>query len=420
MKRTLILLALTLLAVAASVWAQDTANLVGTVKDSTGAVIPAAKITVSNPDKGFIRSLVSNAAGEYSAPRVPIGDYVITAEVPGFQKLLRSGITVGVGETLRVDLTMVVGQVSQEVTVVAAGAKVETETAAISGVVTGTQIANLNLNGRNFVTLALLVPGAVADDGLDTSHVGVLGNNNISFNGGRMQYNNWEVDGGNNTDEGSAGTFNTYPNLDTIAEFRISTSNYGADMGKHSGATIEVATKSGTKEFHGDAFEYVRNDAFDSNPWDINRASIGSVAPKSPLKWNDWGYTLGGPVYIPGHYNTSKSKTFFYWSEDWRRYREGQTVGAGVPTMLQRAGDFSECDPSSGNYNAVVASGCVLPVDRTTGNVYPNDKVTVDPNAQILLNGLVPYAEHRPPGPRKRVRRLLEHCHQLAARADSR
>jgi len=158
MKRALTLLALTFLTVTVGVLAQDTANLVGTVKDSTGAVIPAAKITVSNPEKGFMRSLVSNAAGEYSAPRVPIGDYVITAEVPGFQKLLRSGITVGVGETLRVDLTMVVGQVNQEVTVVAAGAKVETETAAISGVVSGTQIANLNLNGRNFVTLALLVP----------------------------------------------------------------------------------------------------------------------------------------------------------------------------------------------------------------------------------------------------------------------
>jgi len=398
MKRTLTLLALTLLAVAVSALAQDTANLVGTVKDSTGAVIPGAKITVSNPEKGLTRALVSNAAGEYSAPRVPIGDYVITVEVPGFQKLVRSGVSVGGGETLRVDLTMVVGQVNQEVTVVAAGAKVETETAAISGVVTGTQIANLNLNGRNFVSLALLVPGAVADDGLDTSHVGVLGNNNISFNGGRMQYNNWEIDGGNNTDEGSAGTFNTYPNLDTIAEFRISTSNYGADMGKHSGATIEVATKPGTKEFHGDAFEYVRNDVFDANPWDINRASIGSVAPKSPLKWNDWGYTLGGPVYIPGHYNTSKSKTFFFWSEDWRRYREGQTVGAGVPTMLQRAGDFSECDPSSGNYNDVVASGCVLPVERTTGNVYANDQVPVDPNAAILLNSLVPLPNTGPQG----------------------
>jgi hypothetical protein len=398
MKRSLILLATALLAACFSALAQDTANIVGTVKDSTGAVIPAAKITVTNSEKGFTRALVSNAAGEYSAPKIPIGDYVITAAVPGFQKLVRSGITVSVGETLRVDLTMMIGQISQEITVSGAGAKVETETAAISGVVTGTQIANLNLNGRNFVTLALLVPGAVADDSLDTSHVGVLGNNNISFNGGRMQYNNWEIDGGNNTDEGSAGTFNTYPNLDTIAEFRISTSNYGADMGKHSGATIEVATKSGTKEFHGDAFEYVRNDVFDANPWDINRATIGSVAPKSPLKWNDWGYTFGGPFYIPGHYNTSKSKTFFYWSEDWRRYREGQTVGAGVPTMLQRAGDFSECDPTSSNYNSVVASGCVLPVDRATGNVYPNDRVPVDPNAQILLNGLVPYPNTGPQG----------------------
>jgi hypothetical protein len=398
MKRTLILLAVTLLTVCFSALAQDTANIVGTVKDSTGAVIAGAKISVSNPQKGFTRALVSNAVGEYSAPKVPIGDYVITAEVPGFRKLVRAGITVGVGETLRVDLAMVVGQVTQEVTVTGAGAKVETETAAISGVVTGAQIANLNLNGRNFVALALLVPGAVADDAEDVTHVGIYENHYISFNGGRFEYNNWEIDGGNNTDEGSGTTFNTFPNIDTIAEFRISTSNYGADMGKHAGATIEVATKSGTKQFHGDAFEFVRNDAFDANPWDINRASIGSVAPKSPLKWNDWGYTLGGPFYIPGHYNTSKSKTFFYWSEDWRRYREGQTVGAGVPTMLQRAGDFSECDPTSSNYDSVVASGCVLPVNRATGNLYQNDIVPIDPNAAILLNSLVPLPNTGEPG----------------------
>ena len=176
------------------------------------------------------------------------------------------------------------------------------------------------------MTLASLVPGAVPDNGLDTSHVGVYGNNSISFNGNRTQYNNWEIDGGNNTDEGSAGTFNTYPNLDTIAEFRISTSNYGADLGKHSGATIEVATKSGTKDFHGDAFEYVRNDKFDANSFFQNRviAPAGGNAPKTPRKWNDYGYTIGGPVYIPGHYNTDRSKTFFYWSEDWRKYREGQ------------------------------------------------------------------------------------------------
>jgi Carboxypeptidase regulatory-like domain len=392
------LLFLVFLGVSIGSWAQDTASIVGTVKDSTGAVIAGAKVTVSNPEKGFTRELVSNRVGEYSAQIIPIGNYVITAQVQGFQKLARSGITVGVGQVLRVDLTMVVGQTTQEVTVRGAVTKVETETAAISGVVTGTQIANLNLNGRNFVSLALLVPGAVADDGLDTSHVGVLGNNNISFNGGRMQYNNWEIDGGNNTDEGSASTFNTYPNLDTIAEFRISTSNYEADMGKHAGATIEVATKSGTKDFHGDAFEYVRNDVFDANPWSINRASIGSVAPKSPLKWNDFGYTFGGPVYIPGHYNTDKSKTFFFWSEDWRRYREGQTVGSGVPSVLERQGNFSECDPSSSAYNAVVASGCSLPLNPDTGNPYPSDTVPIDPNANALLNGLVPMPNSGPIG----------------------
>ena len=310
MKRLWVLASL-LFFVATLSWAQDTASIVGTVKDSSGGVIPGAKVAVSNPEKGFTRELVSNSVGEYSAQVIPIGNYIITAEAPGFQKLARSGITVGVGQILRVDLPMVVGRTTQQVTVTAAGPKVETETAAISGVVNGTQIANLNLNGRNFVSLALLVPGAVADDSLDTTHVGVNSLIFISFNGGRMAYNNWEIDGGNNTDEGSASSFNTFPNIDTVAEFRISTSNYGADMGKHSGATIEVATKSGTKDFHGDTFEFVRNDAFDANPWSINRASIGSVAPKSPLKWNDWGYTLGGPFYIPGHNNTSKTKTFY-------------------------------------------------------------------------------------------------------------
>ncbi|MGD0222161.1 MAG: carboxypeptidase-like regulatory domain-containing protein [Terriglobia bacterium] len=396
MRRTLIFLVF--LGFSIGSWAQDTASIVGTVKDSTGGVIAGAKVAVSNPEKGFTRDLVSNSVGEYSVQAIPIGNYVIVAEVSGFQKLVRTGVTVGVGQILRVDLTMVVGQTTQEVTVRASGAKVETETAAISGVVTGTQIANLNLNGRNFVSLALLVPGAVADDGLDTSHVGVLGNNNISFNGGRMQYNNWEIDGGNNTDEGSAGTFNTYPNLDTIAEFRISTSNYGADMGKHSGATIEVATKSGTKDFHGDAFEYVRNDVFDANPWSLNRATIGSVAPKSPLKWNDFGYTFGGPVFIPYHYNTNKSKTFFFWSEDWRRYREGQVVGSGVPSLLERQGNFSECDSSSPNYNAVVASGCTVPLNPSTGNPYSGDVVPIDPNASALLNGLVPFPNSGPIG----------------------
>jgi len=200
LKRLIAFLSTLLFATALTGWAQDTANLVGSVMDSTGAVIPGAKVTISNPEKGFTREMTSNSAGQYAQSAIPIGNYVITAEAAGFQKLVRTGITLTVGQIQRVDMQLQVGQTTQEVTVTGNIPKVQTETAAISDVVTGTQIQNLELNGRNFVTLATLVPGAVPDNGLDTSHVGVYGNNSISFNGGRTQYNNWEIDGGNNTD----------------------------------------------------------------------------------------------------------------------------------------------------------------------------------------------------------------------------
>jgi len=164
-KKGILILAMLLFCVSLTGWAQDTANIVGTVMDSSGAVIPDAKVTVANPDKGFSRDLVSNAAGEYTAAKIPIGEYVITAEAPGFQKLVRSGITLQVGQTLRVDLQLTVGQVTQEVTVTGNVVRVETETGAISDVVTGAQIQNLELNGRTFTALYTLVPGAVQDSG---------------------------------------------------------------------------------------------------------------------------------------------------------------------------------------------------------------------------------------------------------------
>jgi hypothetical protein len=367
--------------------AQDTAEIVGTVMDSSGAVIPGAKVTISNPDRGFTRELLSNADGDFAEPAIPIGNYVVTAEAAGFQKLVRSGITLNVGQVQRVDLQLQVGQTTQEVTVTGNLPRVQTETAAISDVVTGTQIDKLELNGRNFVLLATLVPGAVPV-GLSASTVGLGANNSISFNGSRTPYNNWEVDGGNNTDEGSASTFNTYPNLDTIAEFRISTSNYGADMGKHAGATIEVATKSGTKDFHGTASEYNRNNAVSASDWFSNRSS----SPIPFLNQNEFGYTFGGPIYIPGHYNTNKSKTFFYWSEDWRRIREGYTMGYNVATARQRNGDFSECDPATSNYNSIIASGCTLPsfaniLNPTTGMPQTYDTVQ-QVQAAELSNGM--------------------------------
>jgi hypothetical protein len=210
---------------------QDLATITGSATDATGAVIPRAKITISNQAKGFVRHLVTNAAGQYVAAEIPIGQYTVTAEAPGFEALVRSGITLTVAETLRIDLRMNVGSVSQAVTVQGNASQVETQTAAVSGVVTGTQISSMMLNGRNFTQLALLVPGAVPDNSYQPTAVGYGASAAISFNGDRMEAANWNLDGATLSDDSVASTsLTTWPSLDSVAEFRIITSQYEADI----------------------------------------------------------------------------------------------------------------------------------------------------------------------------------------------
>jgi hypothetical protein len=389
----LLLLGVIIFAFSPTCWAQDQATLVGSVSDSSGAVVPGAKGTVSNPEKGFVREFVTNSAGEFTAAKIPIGTYVVTVEAAGFQRLVRTGIVLSVGQTLRVDMQLTLGQTTQQVNVSGSAPKVETENATVSDVVSGNQIQDLVLIGRNYQTLTVLTPGASPDNGWDPTKVGHNSQAVISFNGTRNYYNNFEVEGGQNNDTSSGGPSpDTFPALDSIAEFRISTSNYGADVGMRAGANVQVITKSGTKEFHGDAYEFVRNDHFDANDWFVNRqiAPPGGKAPKRPLKWNLPGYTFGGPFYIPGLYNTDKSKTFFFWSQSWARYREGTIISANAPTPRMRQGDFSECDPDSPNYNTVIGGACVLPINPATGAAFPGDIVPIDPNAKAMLDGLVP------------------------------
>jgi len=371
---------------------QDTATIVGTVSDPSGAVVPGASVTVSNPTRGYVRQVTTDSAGTYQAPTLPLGEFVVTAEAKGFQNTVVSGIHLEVGQIQRIDVTLRLGEATQKVEVVGNIPQVQTETAAISDTVTSTQTSALELNGRNYAQLATLVPGAVPDNSFTPTAIGVSSQNNISFNGSPLRANNWEIDGGNNTDQGNGQSAVTFPSLDSVAEFRVSTSNYGADQGRNLGAEIEVATKSGTKDFHGDLYEYNRNDKFDANNFFLNREinPPGGNAPKVPLIWNDFGWTLGGPAYIPNHYNQDKSKTFFFFSEEWRRYRAGTVVSGGVPTTRMRTGDFSECDPTSGNYNPVVASGCTLPKNPATGQFFPGDIVPQDPNGLDLLNAYFP------------------------------
>src|SRR5213075_1663330 len=157
--------------------------------------------------------------------------------------------------------------------------------------------------------LVTLTPGVVNQTGSDEGKVGIYGNVAYSMNGGRTEYNNWELDGGDNMDNGSNATLNVYPNPEAIAEFKVLTSNYGAQYGRNGSGTVEVETKSGGASFHGSGFEYLRNDFFNAKSW-AEGASHGGSGKIAPYKKNDFGYTLGGPVFIPGLYNKDKQKTF--------------------------------------------------------------------------------------------------------------
>src|SRR5437660_4093658 len=238
---------LSILLIQAAVFAQDTASITGTVKDPSGASIAKAQVTVSSPDRGINRTTTTNSDGEYSVPALPPGSYNVTINAPGFRKYEATGVILRVAQKARNDVAMQVGTASTEVTVEGTNiAQVETQSSDLTGTVTGKQITQLQLNGRNFTQLVTLTPGVSNQTGQDEGTVGVYGNVSFSMNGGRVEYNNWELDGGDNMDNGSNSTLNVYPSLDAIAEFKVLTSNYGAQYGRNGSGTVEVETKSGT------------------------------------------------------------------------------------------------------------------------------------------------------------------------------
>jgi len=361
----------------AAVWAQDTASITGTVTDPSGAAVSGAQVTVNNAAHGISHDATTNGSGDFLFAALPIGSYDITVGATGFKKYEAKSVVLNVAEKARLNVKLEIGAATTEIVVEGAQvAQVETQSSDLGGTVTGKEVTQLELNGRDFKQLVTLVPGVSNQTGSDEGGVGVTANNQFSINGGRVEYNNWELDGGDNLDNGSNGTLNVTPSIDAIGEFKVLTSNYGAQYGKNGSGTIEVETKSGTNKFHGDAYEFVRNDMFNSPAWNQD-----GVAP--PYKKNDFGYTIGGPVTIPGIYNKDRNKTFFFWSEEWRRDRVPYTFNQLVPTAAERAGNFSD----------VCALGTAdCPIDPGTGLPYPGNTVPVnpnDPNVQALLS-LIP------------------------------
>ena len=355
--------------------AQDTGAITGTVRDNTGAVIPNAEITIVNQSQGTTLKTTSNLDGSYLVAALPAGVYNVMVSAGGFKPFETRGIVLRIAQKTRVDAELELGDVKTTITVEASGgAQVETETSDLAGTVTGKEISQTVLNGRNFAQLITLVPGVSNQSGQDEAAVGVYGSVAMSVNGGRTEYNNWEIDGGETMDNGSNSTLNVYPNVDAIAEVKVLTSNYGAQYGRNGSGTVEAVTKSGTKEFHGDVFEFFRNDAMNArNPF---------LTDNPEYKKNDFGYTLGGPVFIPNFFNRNKDKTFFFWSEEWRReVVPGQNFNQTVPSDAERSGDFNDVCP-----------GPDCPIDPSTGAAFPNNQVPVDSNAAAIVSALIPKA----------------------------
>jgi hypothetical protein len=341
--RLLACAALAMLCMAFVTKAQDTGYISGTVTDKSGAAVVGASVVISSTNGSATHETTTNTDGAYVVPGLPGGSYNIVVTAKGFQKYTAQNVVLDVAAKIRVDIQLTVGAVNEEVVVTGESvAQVETQSSAISDTISGKQVSELELNGRNFTQLVTLTPGVVNQTGQDEGKVGVYGNVAYAVNGGRTEYNNWEVDGGDNMDNGSNSTLNVYPNIEAIAEFKVLTSNYGAQYGRNGSGTVEVETKSGGTSFHGSAFEYLRNDMFNANEYFNNAAGI----PRPPYKKHDFGYTIGGPVYIPNHYNADKKKTFFFWSQEWRREKNPATISPiNVPSAAERQGNFSDVCP---------------------------------------------------------------------------
>jgi predicted heme/steroid binding protein len=391
------ILVLCLMLGAAALAQSDLGRISGFIKDPSGAAVPNAKVSVRSQSGGVERQATTNESGYYVITNVPAGFYTMTTEAPGFQKYESTNNKLDPAADLVIAATLTVGSNTETVEVTASTVQLQTESASVQKLLTREQIDSLELNGRNPVGLASLVPGARGST-LASLTFG-FSQGPANFNGSRNPENLITYDGAPATRTRSNGTSLGAVDVDSTQEVQILTSNYSPEYGRSSGAQIRITTKTGTSQFHGAAYEYFRNTVLNANTWARNANPLTQSA--APFHYNQFGFNIGGPLYIPGKFNTSKSKVFFYWGEEWLKYNfeeSGSSLnGAGlllVPSAKMRQGDFSELldpgnlftkkatfvkDPQSPNAcTAADQSGCF------PGNVIPADRLS--PNGVGILN----------------------------------
>lgn len=379
----LLWLLLIILVTSQTALAQTTVGRIsGTVQDANGAAVPNASVKVINSAKNFERTVTTDENGFYTVTNLPVGTYTLEAEQKGYKKALVSGQSVTADGRVTVDLKLEVGEVSETVEIVgAAGETVNTTSGEVARVVDQQQVQNLALNGRNYIQLLSLVPGValITDDQLELTTS--LATNNQSINGNRGQTNNVTIDGGFNLQSGSNASQINNLGIDYIQEVKIQTSNFSAEYGRNSGAQVSLVTRSGSNDFHGSAFEFLRNDKLDA------RSFFAPVRPT--LRFNNFGYSFGGRII--------KDKLFFFGGQEWKYLRRlSSAQRRTVPTLAELNGDFSFRlrgadgivgtnddgllkDPNSAlPCTTANRAGCFGGTNVALRNIIPANRITVD------------------------------------------
>lgn len=365
----------------------DLSSVTGTIHDPSGAVVANAVVMIRNDSTGAERKATTETSGSYTIPSVPVGTYTFIVEATGFKRFEQSGNTLQASLAATLDATLTLGNTSETVQVSSEAPPVQSDSATLGRDVTAKQIKDLQLNGRNPYLLALLKPG-VNGGAIGGFSFGL--NNGLNINGARNQDTLITQDGAVAVRTRSNGTSIAVADADATQEVQILTADYNAEYGRASGGQIRIVTKSGGHDFHGTAYEFFRNSALDANSWSRNKSSDPSLNSRpAPFRFNQFGYNISGPIFIPKHWNTQRDKLFFLFGQEYVRYRQDQqnslTSSQFVPSIAMRNGDFSELlNPKNPFYGKVRTI-----TDPTTGSPFPGNIIPrnrLSPNGSALLN----------------------------------
>jgi hypothetical protein len=414
----LLIVSMGLIVLGSALSVAQSGQISGHVTDQQGAAIPDAAVQVVNQDRDFKRETKTSGEGAYSAPYLPAGKYQISVQKEGFSSTVSKIVQLTVGQAFVLDIQMTVASAKTDVTVEAeaTSSSVELDTASLATTLSNEEVAAYGLNGRNFSQLITMAPGVSNQTGQDEAKVGVAGSAKFSVNGGRVEYNTFEVDGSDvlntsiNASRGQGEPLMVYPSIDAIQEMKVLTGDYSALYGKSASGSVLVTTKAGGPQFHGNLYGFIRNEMFNArNYFDpILYGANGQVTKRTPLyRRQDYGGTIGGPLYIPGKYNAKKDKTFFFFSEELRLEKTPVDYNQAVPTSAERGedtqnlgqgnftgvGDFSDvCPPNppgsgSNTLNLTNYPDCPrIPLPNSSVGYRPGREVSVGYISKAILN----------------------------------